>query len=268
MSGPAHLQRQLTAVRSSPQAPRNMLIVAMVLAVLSVVGAFLSSPACQRRGRQAPLRRPRRHRRSAPGRGRAPGQGRRPALHLQPGRPGNANLGRRHAARPGDDADPGTATLRMSTTQGDLDADPGPRHGPLRGGQLRLPGQQEFFDGSPCHREINPPAFGVLQCGDPTGSGSGGPATVRPGDPGRDDLPARHDRDGQQPASRTDGSQFFLFYTDTQLAPDYTPVGTIDEAGLAVLDEIAAAGNDGSFEAGRRRRPEQPVTINTMTVVG
>ena len=44
------------------------------------------------------------------------------------------------------------------------------------------------------------------------------------------------------------GSQFFLCFTDTQLSPDYTPVGTVDEAGLAVLDKIAAAGNDGSFE--------------------
>ena len=44
------------------------------------------------------------------------------------------------------------------------------------------------------------------------------------------------------------GSQFFLCFTDTQLPPDYTPVGTVDKAGLAVLDKIAAAGNNGSFE--------------------
>ena len=63
----------------------------------------------------------------------------------------------------------------MSTNQGDLDADPGPGEGALRGGELRLPGAQKFFDGSPCHREVNQPTFGVLQCGDPTGTGSGGP---------------------------------------------------------------------------------------------
>jgi len=46
-------------------------------------------------------------------------------------------------------------------------------------------------------------------------------------------------------------------------------VGTVDEAGLAVLDKVAAAGNDGSFEAqAGGGAPNLPVTINTMTVVG
>jgi peptidyl-prolyl cis-trans isomerase B (cyclophilin B) len=64
------------------------------------------------------------------------------------------------------------------------------------------------------------------------------------------------------------GSQFFLCFTDTQLSPDYTAVGTVDEAGLAVLDRIAAAGNDGSFEPSPGGgAPKTPVTITTMTVV-
>ncbi len=64
------------------------------------------------------------------------------------------------------------------------------------------------------------------------------------------------------------GSQFFLCFTDTQLSPDYTAVGTVDEAGLAVLDTIAAAGNDGSFEPSPGGgAPKQPVTIESMTVV-
>jgi peptidyl-prolyl cis-trans isomerase B (cyclophilin B) len=64
------------------------------------------------------------------------------------------------------------------------------------------------------------------------------------------------------------GSQFFLCFTDTHLSPDYTAVGTVDQAGLAVLDQIAAAGNDGSFEPSPGGgAPKTPVTINTMTVV-
>ena len=43
------------------------------------------------------------------------------------------------------------------------------------------------------------------------------------------------------------GSQFFLVYGDSQLDPAYPVFGSIDEAGLGVLDEIAAAGTaDGS----------------------
>ncbi len=63
-----------------------------------------------------------------------------------------------------------------------------------------------------------------------------------------------------------DGSQFFLVYGDSQLPPDYTVVGTIDEAGLATLDTIAANGNDGSNGPGDGA-PTQPITIESMTVV-
>ena len=70
-------------------------------------------------------------------------------------------------------------------------------------------------------------------------------------------------------APASTGSQFFLCFVDTELPPEYTAVGTVDEAGLAVLDTIAAAGNDGSFEAqAGGGAPNLPVTINTMTVVG
>ena len=65
------------------------------------------------------------------------------------------------------------------------------------------------------------------------------------------------------------GSQFFLCFVDTELSPDYTPVGTVDEAGLAVLDQIAEAGNDGSFEPSPGGgAPNTPVSIQTMTAVG
>ena len=59
-----------------------------------------------------------------------------------------------------------------------------------------------------------------------------------------------------------------LCFVDTQLPPDYTAVGTVDEAGLAVLDQIAAAGNDGSFEPSPGGgAPNTPVTLETVSVV-
>ncbi|MCY4672033.1 MAG: peptidylprolyl isomerase, partial [Rhodococcus sp.] len=39
------------------------------------------------------------------------------------------------------------------------------------------------------------------------------------------------------------GSQFFLVYGDSQLPPQYTVFGTIDETGLATLDKVAAGGS-------------------------
>ncbi|MDT4996855.1 MAG: peptidyl-prolyl cis-trans isomerase [Pseudonocardiales bacterium] len=66
--------------------------------------------------------------------------------------------------------------------------------------------------------------------------------------------------------SGTDSSQFFLCIGDTQLSPDYTVVGTIDPAGLAVLDRIAANGNNGSFEPSPGGgAPTKPVTIQRAT---
>jgi peptidyl-prolyl cis-trans isomerase B (cyclophilin B) len=164
----------------------------------------------------------------------------------------------------------GTSTLLMSTNQGDLTLTLDRTKAPCAAASFTYLASQQFFDGSPCHREVNEPTFGVLQCGDPTGSGSGGPTykfdqeipegTTYP----RGTIAMANTG---QPGST--GSQFFLCFVDTQLSPDYTPVGTVDEAGLAVLDTIAAAGNDGSFEAqAGGGAPNLPVTINTMTVVG
>jgi cytoskeletal protein RodZ len=69
----------------------------------------------------------------------------------------------------------GTSTLLMSTTQGDLTLTLDRAAAPCAAASFTYLAQQQFFDGSPCHREVNQPTFGVLQCGDPTGSGSGGP---------------------------------------------------------------------------------------------
>jgi peptidyl-prolyl cis-trans isomerase B (cyclophilin B) len=68
-------------------------------------------------------------------------------------------------------------------------------------------------------------------------------------------------------APSSTGSQFFLCFTDTQLSPDYTVVGTVDRAGLAVLDTIAKAGNDGSNGSGDGK-PKLPVKVASIAVVG
>src|SRR3954466_13272399 len=184
---------------------------------------------------------------------------------------GNPNLkGVGPPPAPGATPTQGTSTLLMSTNQGDLTLTLDKAKAPCAAASFSFLAAEKFFDGSPCHREVNEPTFGVLQCGDPTGSGSGGPSykfnqeipegTTYP----RGTIAMANTG---QPGST--GSQFFLCFVDTQLPPDYTPVGTVDEAGLAVLDTIAAAGNDGSFEAqAGGGAPNLPGTINTMAVVG
>jgi peptidyl-prolyl cis-trans isomerase B (cyclophilin B) len=161
----------------------------------------------------------------------------------------------------------GTDTLRMSTGQGDLTLTLNRSIAPCAAASFTYLAQQKFFDGTPCHREVNSDNFGVLQCGDPSGTGKGGPSYTF----GEEVTPTTTYPRGTVAMAKTSapnstGSQFFLCFTDTQLSPDYTVVGTIDAAGLAVLDKIAAAGNDGSNGTGDGA-PKVPVRINSMAVV-
>ena len=59
----------------------------------------------------------------------------------------------------------------------------------------------------------------------------------------------------------TNGSQFFLVYKDSQLPPNYTAFGTIDDTGLATLDKIAAAGVAGGGQDGK---PATEVTVKSI----
>jgi peptidyl-prolyl cis-trans isomerase B (cyclophilin B) len=63
--------------------------------------------------------------------------------------------------------------------------------------------------------------------------------------------------------ANSNGSQFFLLYQDSPLPPLYTVFGTIDAPGLAVIDKVAAGGDDGSMSAGGGV-PTIPVTITSM----
>src|SRR4051795_7198089 len=164
----------------------------------------------------------------------------------------------------------GTTTLLMSTNQGDLSLTLDRTKAPCAAASFAFLAQQKFFDGSSCHREVNQPTFGVLQCGDPTGTGQGGPSYKFAQEiPAGTTYPAGTIAMANSGQPESTGSQFFLCFTDTQLSPDYTPVGTVDQAGLAVLDKIAAAGNDGSFDPSPGGgAPKLPVTINTMSAVG
>ena len=162
----------------------------------------------------------------------------------------------------------GTDTLLMSTTAGNLTLTLDRTAAPCAAASFTYLASQKFFDGSPCHRMVNQAAFGVLQCGDPTGTGSGGPSykyaeEVTP----ETTYPRGTIAMANSGTPGSTGSQFFLCFVDTQLSPDYTAVGTVDEAGLAVLDQIAAAGNNGSFEPSPGGgAPNTPVSITTMTV--
>jgi peptidyl-prolyl cis-trans isomerase B (cyclophilin B) len=135
--------------------------------------------------------------------------------------------------------------------------------------------QQGFFDDTTCHRLTTTPTLGVLQCGDPSGSGTGGPGYRFPNEYPTNQFrltdpslktPMRYPRGTLAMANAgigTNGSLFFLVYEDSALPPTYTVFGTIDKTGLATLDKIAAGGVADSSGDGE---PTQTVTIESVRV--
>lgn len=114
--------------------------------------------------------------------------------------------------------------------------------------------RHRFYDRTSCHRLTAYPTLKVLQCGDPSGTGSGGPGYRYADELPTDLPPAPTDPTGVRrlyargtlamanAGPDTNGSQFFLVQSDSALRPNYTVFGSIDAAGLATLDRIAAGG--------------------------
>ncbi|MFJ2059740.1 peptidylprolyl isomerase [Streptomyces sp. NPDC087908] len=163
-------------------------------------------------------------------------------------------------------------TMALKTSEGDVTITMDAAKTPRTVNSFSHLAAKKYFDGTKCHRLTTSGIF-VLQCGDPKGDGTGGPGYTIP-DENLDAL-GKAGADGTvtypagtvamantgQPGSG--GSQFFLVYKDTKLAPGYTPFGKIDAAGLQVVEDVAAAGVEGGAADGA---PKKAVTIEKATV--
>jgi peptidyl-prolyl cis-trans isomerase B (cyclophilin B) len=125
---------------------------------------------------------------------------------------------------------------------------------------------QKFFDNTPCHRlTTTQSGIYVLQCGDPSGQGSGGPGYVFYTENLKGaTYPAGTVAMANSGSADSNGSQFFLVYKNTPLPANYTPFGTIT-SGLSVLQAVANAGTDNSNGAGDGH-PKEAVQIESMTI--
>jgi peptidyl-prolyl cis-trans isomerase B (cyclophilin B) len=135
--------------------------------------------------------------------------------------------------------------------------------------QLSTLARGGYFNNTLCHR-LTTQGLYVLQCGDPTATGGGGPNfTYRD-----ENLPAAslnnypagtvamaNSGPGVNGAG-TNGSQFFLVFADTTLGANYTIWGTVTQ-GLDIVKAIAKAGVKGGGADGA---PNQPIAINRVTV--
>jgi peptidyl-prolyl cis-trans isomerase B (cyclophilin B) len=130
--------------------------------------------------------------------------------------------------------------------------------------QLSTLAKGGFFDNSLCHR-LTTKGLYVLQCGDPTATGTGGPSFTYPDEnlptPTFNNYPAGTVAMANS-GPGTNGSQFFLVFADTTLGANYTIWGTITQ-GLDIVKAIAKAGVKGGGADGT---PKQSIAIQRVTI--
>ncbi|AVV43696.1 peptidylprolyl isomerase [Streptomyces sp. ID05-04B] len=159
-------------------------------------------------------------------------------------------------------------TMTLATTCGDIDIALKAKAAPHTVNSFGFLAGKGYFDHTKCHR-LTTNGIYVLQCGDPTGSGSGGPGYTIPDENLKDAslkanvYPAGTVAMANTGQAHTGGSQFFLVYQDSQLPPSYTPFGTVSAEGMKVLKKIAAAGENTGAGDGA---PNATVVIDKATV--
>ena len=123
---------------------------------------------------------------------------------------------------------------------------------------------KKYFNSTPCHR-LTTAGIYVLQCGDPTGTGSGGPGYKCADENLTGDKYSQGTVAMANSGPGTNGSQFFLVYRNSLTLPaSYTPFGEI-VSGLGIIQNVAKAGTDNSNGNGDGH-PKEKVTIESVTI--
>jgi peptidyl-prolyl cis-trans isomerase B (cyclophilin B) len=121
-----------------------------------------------------------------------------------------------------------------------------------------------YFNNTPCPRLVNSGIY-VLQCGDPTGTGSGGPGYKFANENTAGATYPSGTLAMANAGPGTNGSQFFIVYAgEGGLQPNYTPFGVVVK-GLDIVRKVAEAGNDNSNPAGGGK-PLKKVTIERVKI--
>ena len=155
-----------------------------------------------------------------------------------------------------------TYTAEIVTSEGTLTAELFADRAPQTVNNFVTLARYHYFDGISCHRII--PGF-MAQCGDPTGTGSGGPGYTF-----ADELPTGDDayKTGvlamANAGPNTNGSQFFIMLADYPLPPNYSVFGQVTEGLDDTIPALDAAGNPDPSSNGVP--PAVPVTLESVTI--
>jgi peptidyl-prolyl cis-trans isomerase B (cyclophilin B) len=124
---------------------------------------------------------------------------------------------------------------------------------------------KHFYDNTGCPRSVNSGIF-VVQCGDPSGTTSGGPTYTTKDE----NLSKVSYTEGTlamaNSGPNTNGSQFFFITKDSNgaLGKNYSVIGHVT-GGLDILKKVATGGDDGSNQAGGGK-PNIPLYFKTVTL--
>ena len=155
----------------------------------------------------------------------------------------------------------GDVAVSMKTSAGDLEATLDADTTPCTVNSFVSLADQGYFDGTECHRLTTQGIF-VLQCGDPTATGSGGPGYSFKDELSGEETYGPGTLAMANAGPDTNGSQFFIVYGDSPLPPSYTVFGQMDDASLDVVKAIADKGTDGGGPDGA---PQEKVEIDSVT---
>lgn len=156
----------------------------------------------------------------------------------------------------------GEVPVTFGTTLGDISATLDADATPCTVNSFRSLAEQGYFDDTTCHRLTTEGIF-VLQCGDPTGTGMGGPGYSYADELTGQETYAAGTLAMANAGPNTNGSQFFMVYDETPLPPQYTVFGTVSEEGVELLSEMAAQGTETGTADGP---PAEPVDITGVTI--
>jgi peptidyl-prolyl cis-trans isomerase B (cyclophilin B) len=141
----------------------------------------------------------------------------------------------------------GTVTVTLQFEAGPVTIELDRGHAPCTVNSFLSLLDQGYYTDTACHRLVTSGIF-VLQCGDPSGTGAGGPGYSYADETYSDDTYPAGAVAMANAGPNTNGSQFFFVFEESGLSPDYTVFGHLDSASIAVVRDIALQGHDGAYD--------------------
>jgi peptidyl-prolyl cis-trans isomerase B (cyclophilin B) len=173
----------------------------------------------------------------------------------------------------------GTQTMTITTNLGPITVSINDAKTPCAAASFTYLASKKFFDKTNCYRMHNSGYF-IIQCGDPSATGQGGPSYTYPAENQPQDSRPTYTTGmvavGVPPNPGENGSQFFIVYKNTEDDPSqtdtptsilpgqFTVLGTVT-AGMDLVQKVASGGLVAVSDA-NTGKPKTPLNISTLTV--